>query len=303
MNSKLQYLKKRVGEPSLDPLTHLIRFIACAAVFYGVSVFLTACEGNVDNPQIKPEKQIEMKMGDLAMMINPEHGARITSFKYRNQEVLSQLEGPYSSGSTFWTSPQEDWFWPPVPEIDEDSYVVTEEDGELVMTSRVSELLKLRIVKRFATDVTDNAFVITYSIINEGNEVRKVAPWEITRVPNEGVISFEAPVESISPAGLLDFKDKDGVAYYEADEAPENRKVNADGKGWLSYEANGLVLTKRFADLTPEQAAPGEAEIQVYVNQGKTYIEIESQGAYTALAPGESLSWTVRWYLKPVDPS
>jgi len=55
--------------------------------------------------------------------------------------------------------------------------------------------------------------------------------------------------------------------------------------------------------LTPEQAAPGEAEIQVYVNQGKTYIEIESQGAYTALAPGESLSWTVRWYLKSVDPS
>jgi hypothetical protein len=244
-----------------------------------------------------------MKMGDLVMMINPEHGARITSFKYRNQEVLSQLEGLYSSGSTFWTSPQEDWFWPPVPEIDEDSYVVTGEDDELVMTSRVSELLKLRIVKRFATDVADNAFVITYSIINEGNEVRKVAPWEITRVPNEGVISFEAPVESICPAGLLDFKDKDGVAYYEADEAPENRKVNADGKGWLSYEANGLVLTKRFADLTPEQAAPGEAEIQVYVNQGKTYIEIESQGAYTALAPGESLSWTVRWYLKPVDPS
>jgi len=34
------------------------------------------------------------------------------------------------------------------------------------------------------------------------------------------------------------------------------------------------------------------------VNRGKTYIEIESQGAYTTLAPGKSLDWTVRWYLK-----
>ena len=128
-----------------------------------------------------------------------------------------------------------------------------------------------------------------------------MAPREITRVANDGVIRFDAPAESIWPAALLDFIDKDGVAYYEADEAPENRKVNADGKGWLSYEAKGLVFTKRFADLTPEQPAPGEAEIQVYVNQGKTYIEIENQGAYTALAPGEKLSWTVRWYLKPTE--
>ncbi len=275
-----------------------IRKIAGVVAFCSVSAFLTACSGTDDNPVIPQEKQIEIKVGDLTMMINPQMGARITSFKYRNHEVLSQLEGAYSSGSTFWTSPQEEWFWPPVPEIDEYSYVVTEEDGDVVMTSRVSELLKLRVVKRFAADVADSAIVITYSIINEGNEVRKVAPWEITRVPNDGVIRFDAPAESIWPAALLDFIDKDGVAYYEADEAPENRKVNADGKGWLSYEAKGLVFTKRFADLTPEQPAPGEAEIQVYVNQGKTYIEIENQGAYTALAPGEKLSWTVRWYLK-----
>jgi hypothetical protein len=278
-----------------------IRKIAGVVAFCSVSAFLTACSGTDDNPVIPQEKQIEIKVGDLTMMINPQMGARITSFKYRNHEVLSQLEGAYSSGSTFWTSPQKEWFWPPVPEIDEYSYVVTEEDGDVVMTSRVSELLKLRVVKRFAADVADNAIVITYSIINEGNEVRKVAPWEITRVANDGVIRFDAPAESIWPAALLDFIDKDGVAYYEADEAPENRKVNADGKGWLSYEAKGLVFTKRFADLTPEQPAPGEAEIQVYVNQGKTYIEIENQGAYTALAPGEKLSWTVRWYLKPTE--
>jgi hypothetical protein len=77
--------------------------------------------------------------------------------------------------------------------------------------------------------------------------------------------------------------------------------VNADGKGWLAYTAKGLLLVKRFDDLSPEQPAPGEAEIQIYVNRGRTYIELESQGAYQQLQPGESLSWTVRWYLLPYD--
>ncbi len=39
----------------------------------------------------------------------------------------------------------------------------------------------------------------------------------------------------------------------------------------------------------------------IYVNSGKTYLELESQGAYTELKPGESLSYTVRWYLMPVN--
>jgi hypothetical protein len=41
--------------------------------------------------------------------------------------------------------------------------------------------------------------------------------------------------------------------------------------------------------------------VQVYVNRGKSYIELESQGAYTLLQPVESLQWTVCWYLMPVD--
>ena len=57
---------------------------------------------------------------------------------------------------------------------------------------------------------------------------------------------------------------------------------------------------EKFADLDKSQPAPGEAEIQVYVNRGKTYIELESQGTYQTLQPGESLTWTVNWTLAPV---
>ena len=248
------------------------------------------------------EGKYTLKNGNLTMTIDATKGAKILSFKYGDQEIISQLRWPEAFGSTFWTSPQKEWFWPPVPEYDKKPYQVEEADGVLRMTSEVSEKLKYRICKQFAVDEQDQAFVITYSIINESNETRKVAPWEITRVVNEGgLIFFDAPADSIWPAGLMSFKDAFGAAWYQADEAGENRKVNADGKGWLAYCANGLLLVKRFEDLDASQPATDEAEIQVYVNRGKTYIELESQGTYTTLQPKEQLMWTVRWYLQPFD--
>ena len=218
----------------------------------------------------------------------------------RPQSVGSLLVSPDSFGSTFWTSPQREWNWPPVAEYDRMPYDA--EAGEsLVMTSQVSERMKYRIRKTFTPVDSDHSIAVTYTIKNESGETRKVAPWEITRVPNDGVIFFDAPLEGITPAGLLNFTSAYGLSWYMADEAAQNRKVNADGKGWLAYCAKGLLLVKRFQDLDASQPAPDEAEIQVYVNMRKTYIEIESQGAYTELKPGEELQWTVRWYLLPYD--
>lgn len=262
-----------------------------------LTIGITSVSAQNDN-----EGKYTLKNGNLTMTIDAAKGAKILSFKYGDQEIISQLRWPEAFGSTFWTSPQKEWFWPPVPEYDKKPYQVEEADGVLHMTSEVSEKLKYRICKQFAVDEQDQAFVITYSIINESNETRKVAPWEITRVVNEGgLIFFDAPADSIWPAGLMSFKDAFGAAWYQADEAGENRKVNADGKGWLAYCANGLLLVKRFEDLDASQPATDEAEIQVYVNRGKTYIELESQGTYTTLQPKEQLMWTVRWYLQPFD--
>ena len=244
----------------------------------------------------------DLKNGHLSMTIDAAKGGKILSFKYDDREIISQLRWPEAFGSTFWTSPQKEWNWPPVKEFDKNPYTVEQDGATLRMTSEVSERLKCRVGKTFAIDEKDGAIVITYTITNEGDEPRSVAPWEVTRVQNEGgLIFFDAPVDGIWPAGLMDFKAQHGLAWYQTDETNENRKVNADGKGWLAYCAKGLLLVKRFDDLTPEQPAPGEAEIQVYVNRGKAHIELESQGAYQLLQPKESLSWTVRWYLVPFD--
>ena len=247
------------------------------------------------------DAKYSIQMNGLTMTIDSK-GGKILSFKYKDAEVISQIRFPEAFGSTFWTSPQKEWNWPPVPEYDKQPYTVEVKGASLVMKSNVSPRLKYSITKEFVPDAKENAIIINYTITNESDETRKVAPWEVTRVQNgDGLIFFDADVAKITPPNLMDFKEEYGAAWYQPDVTNQNRKINADGKGWLAYATNGLLLVKKFQDLEPSQPAPNEAEIQVYVNRGKAHIELESQGAYTTLEPGKSLTWTVRWYLVPFD--
>jgi len=261
----------------------------------------------------EPAENYELKTanGQATMVIDAANGARIMSLKFDTLEVLSQNPSPNMYGSTFWTSPQKEWNWPPVREHDMGRYTVEQKDGKIIMTSGLSERFPLRIRKTFS--VVDKVyFAITYSITNEGSAERKVAPWEVTRVPGEGTISFDAPVDSIWPAGLMNFQQDKNISKFDIDKVAKQRKINANGQpvgkasnkqiykgmSWLKFNnPQGLVLTKYFPDLKAGEAAPGEDEIQVYVHQDALYCELEEQGPYTLLKPGESLDWTVIWHL------
>ena len=234
--------------------------------------------------------------GDVTMTVDAGHGGKILSFRHGEWEVLSQSRWPNSFGSTFWTSPQAEWNWPPVPEYDSLPYTADVTEGTLVLEGQVSRF-GYRIRKAFSADPADGAIVVTYSIVNQSGEERSVAPWEISRVPNGGSILFDARPEDVTPAGLMPVHFGNGPARLDVDVTDQNRKINVDGKGWLVFRDNGLVLAKWFTDIDPAEAAPGEAEIQVYINARKTFVEIEAQGPCVKLQPGEKLDWTVRWYL------
>ena len=270
--------------------------MSCAALTAGANDAIIA--------QSNDDTTVTLKSGDMTMTIDPSKGGKILSLKHLDKEVLSQSRWPESFGSTFWTSPQKEWNWPPVAEFDKQPYTIQQTTNDrLVISSPVNERLGLSVGKDIRVADSDGtpAFIVTYSIKNEGSDARRVAPWEITRVANVGGLIFFAPTDSIWPSGIMNFELTDEAAWYTTDEAQQNRKVNANGQGWLAYSADGLLLVKRFQDLQAGEAAPGEAEVQVYVNRGKTYIELESQGAYTLLQPGEQLFWTVTWFLVPVD--
>ena len=277
---------------------------AMVAVTVSSSMYAQTVQGSVDEGFV-------IKAGDVTMTVSAKEGGKIMSYKYGDKEILSQSKAPNQYGSTFWTSPQKEWNWPPVTEFDraaynDESHLAKRSFGDnsqsLFLTSQIGRKLPFQILKQYAPDPKGKFIRVSYTILNKGDEARKVAPWEISRVVADetGLIFFDAPVEGITPAGLIPFKAQEGASWYSFEQAPQNRKINSDGKGWLAYAANGLLMIKKFDDLTPSQPAPDEAEIQVYVNQGKTYIELESQGEYKTLAPGEGLTWVVDWYLIPL---
>ena len=199
---------------------------------------------NISNPE---DGKYTITNGDVTMTIDASRGGKIVSYKYQDQEVLSQSRFPNSFGSTFWTSPQSDWNWPPVREYDSMAYEAGSESDSLVLTGQKSERFGMRIRKSFTTDEKTGAITITYTIINESGQTRQVAPWEITRVPNGGMVFFQA--KETVPANRmkgLPFTFEKGAAWFVMDEDRANRKINADGKGWLAFCDKGLMFVKKF---------------------------------------------------------
>ncbi|MBQ9450391.1 MAG: hypothetical protein IJU34_03615 [Bacteroidales bacterium] len=266
------------------------------------ALLLAGAAASAQSVQTLDDSKYSLSAGDVTMTVDAGRGGKILSFRLGDEEILNQGRFPNSFGSTFWTSPQSEWNWPPVAEYDTKPFEASVQDGRLVLNGQKSERFGYRIRKEFSTDPKDGAFVITYTILNESGQTRKVAPWEISRVANGGLLFFEA--KSVEPAnnmaGLPFTFEKKG-AWYVMDEAKENRKINADGTGWLAFANGKLLFIKKFQDLKAGEEAPAEAEIQIYANPGKTFVEVEEQGPYTTLEDGASVSWTVRWYLLPYD--
>ena len=92
------------------------------------------------------------RFGDVSFEVDAQHGARITAFRIGTENMLTGPEvNPVNNGSTFWTSPQSDWNWPPVPEVDEGPYAVTGGSTPLFQ-SRPGGTLGIAVSKRFRVD-------------------------------------------------------------------------------------------------------------------------------------------------------
>ena len=63
-------------------------------------------------------------------------------------------------------------------------------------------------------------------------------------------------------------------------------KLFTDARGWLAHAHSSTLFLRKFPDLTLDQAAPRQAEVEMYFDADRDYIELENQGAYVTLAAG-----------------
>jgi hypothetical protein len=256
----------------------------------------------VDNvAPVRRGTRLRFEAGQVVLEIDAACGGRIVEYSLDERNVLFDCDDEDKRGSTFWTSPQAAWSWPPPPEIDRDPYTVRRIDPAGVsLTSRPSAVLGVSVEKSFAM-ASNGSVTIDYRIEDAATDVRAVAPWEVTRVPRSGVSFFPrgASVHRSPRFPAPSCSESEGLVWLEhASHGGIDRKLHAEGPGgWLAHADAGLLFVKTFENVPPEAQATDESMVEIFVSGGAPYVELEAQGACQRLKPGTSLTWRVVWQL------
>jgi len=253
--------------------------------------------------------EFSLEFGTTCFRVDPSVGGRITKFSAHGENVLCPLDdlGDWTNGgSTFWTSPQSAWGWPPEPLVDRAGYRarLDEATGRLTLTSPRFDLSgsTLSVTKRFWPDLEREAVMVEYAVQNHGPAI-SLAGWEISRVAATGR-SFFAGRDTRALGGLpspLTTLDASGWTWMDHAEQHTEAKLGADAaRGFVAFASPRLLFLKTFDVEPPATNAPGEAQIELYVKPG-SYVEIEQQGPYRELPTGAELAYRVAWYIRSLE--
>ncbi len=241
-------------------------------------------------------------INNAELVADPESGGRISSLKLDGKNFFTGKDVNASYwGSTLWASPQKIW-GANLKELDDRAYAVSIKNNAIQMTSPKDPNTGFVFTKEILGNKPEGSFSIRYTISNQSDSVRKVAPWEVTRVYPDGLAFF--PKGNGERWGNLagQAEDINGITWfdYQADKIqPGQNKFFSDGaEGWIAQVNEDVIFIKKFPDIPLEKAAPSEAEVEIYTNPQKSYVEIEQQGAYHDLQPAASLHWEVSWYIR-----
>ncbi len=252
-----------------------------------------------------PDGPYVIAWNDLALEVDARTGGRVTALRLGGRNLLT---GPNvdagNFGSTFWTSPQSAWGWPPVPEIDHAPYRASVVGRSIVMRSAHSASLGVEVEKILSADRARGAILFEYRIHNLSQAPLPTAPWQITRVAPGGLTFYPSGEGHFAPSNL-DVREEDGVTWFDYDKSKitADQKLFADGReGWLAHVDRDALLVKTFPIAPRAAHAPGEAQIEIYANPAHTYIEVEVQGAYETIPAGGALAWPVVWLVRHLPP-
>ncbi len=257
-------------------------------------------QNKMDSVMILNNGSYQVSAGNVDIVVNHAEGGRITSFKLGDYDFLIGKDIiPDAYGSTFWPGPQSDWNWPPPAVLDNKPYSAVNNGNSVKLTSGKDPVTGFQFSKELSADKA-NSINLAYTIVNKTDDIKKVSPWEISRVHKGGLFFFPMGkrtlgVKMFEPVNMDII---DGIVWYKDElKRPEKNKLStADGsEGWTAYAINGKLFIKKFKDVNPEKLAPGEGEVMLYVDSRADFVEYEIEGQYETLKPGEALDWNIKW--------
>jgi hypothetical protein len=260
---------------------------------------------------VEREGQLVLEFGDTYIAVDPALGGRVTSLRQAGVELLAGKDVNLNNwGSTYWTSPQSDWNWPPVGAVDNDPYEATVNGASVTLVSAEADVgsevggKNVTVTKRFTANLALEAIDVEYTLTNVGDAAISIASWEISRVPGGGLTFYptgDNEINPVEPHAAVPVTYQGEVTWFDSAAFPvgNNTKLNADGKnGWLAHVAGGVLFLKTFADLPVSSQVPGEGEVEIYADGTGSYVEVENQGPNVTLEPGGSSTYKVTWLVR-----
>ena len=191
------------------------------------------------------------QFGDTLFAVDANYGGRIVTFALSGQNILTgPAVDPANYGSTFWSSPQTAWNWPPPTAVDSAPHTPSLDGAALSLSGATvalrAALLGLAVEKKFSADSAAGVVTVAYNLANRGSQARRAAPWEITR--------FAASSLTFLPGGeggrrkgqpnLLSPTIGNREAWFACDAAgvTQNEKLFADSReGWITDTERHLL--------------------------------------------------------------
>ena len=255
-----------------------------------------------------------LDFGEVRLELDAARGGRVRRLGLGNVDLLvGEDVHPSNWGSTYWTSPQEDWGWPPVAAIDHEPYSASVEGETVSLTSGPARAgdKRLSVTKRFTPRAGRQALDVEYLVRNLGDTPFSIASWEISRVPPGGLSFFAAGAREytlVGPHTILPTTKERGVTWFDHRRFEPGRgaKLNADSSGgWLAHVVRGqetgagdVLFLKLFDTVPLEQQAPGEGVIELYADETGAYVEVENQGPFDRIEAGATSVYKVTWLLR-----
>ncbi len=235
---------------------------------------------------------------------------------------------PYH-GHVVWLSPQSLWWsqqtvnasrrerkaiWPPDPYLDRGAYRVTERDATSVtLVSPESPVSGVCLTKRYQLH-DDGSVALSYTLRNIRNEPVSWGLWSNTRVAGTQYAYVPVTETGLCPRveGHLPLRQREGFVYLDAATSVPDGQDDVSGKLFLQPRAGVVATFGRghcFLKAAP-LPAPGEVHpdhefVEIYQRlhrrENDSLLELEMQGVYRTLKPGESLSFSETWRLLPYD--
>ena len=232
--------------------------------------------------------------------------------------LVTRDESHGNYGSTYWPSPQSSWCaavggcWPPPAAIDSGPYTGgIDAANSIQLTSGRASLdgiagSAITVTKQFTPVPGSGAIDVTYTLTNVVGATVSVslAPWQVSRVaagrahvlrPGERPADVRARHRShlhADPGGRRSLV-RLGARHARLEGVRRRHRLAR------ARHAGAAALPRRPIR-TSSRPTPPPARRRSRSSRNGDYVELEAQGALAAIAPGEALTWTVRWKLRRV---